>query len=272
MSSTNKKAWQDLRQHADDIGSRHLSELLTNDDRRFHQFSLRHIDLLFDFSKQRITTETVELLCGLARECDLNSWIGRLFSGDAINATENRAALHPALRLPEFGKLTLDGTDIVGDIHDALSRMEQFVERIHAGQWRGYSGLPVDTIVHIGVGGSDLGPFMATRALADHRVPGADKLETIFVSTMDGSQLADRLDDLNPATTLFIISSKSFTTIDTLSNANTALQWLRRASGAEDEILFRQHFIGVSASEDKMAEWGIPPDSRLPLRDWVGGR
>jgi glucose-6-phosphate isomerase len=143
---------------------------------------------------------------------------------------------------------------------------------VHAGQWRGYSGLPVDTIVNIGVGGSDLGPFMASRALTDARVEGARKLEIIFVSTMDGSQIAERLGSLNPATTLFIISSKSFTTIDTLSNANTALHWLRQASGAEDEVLFRRHFIGISADNERMASWGIPPNSRLALWDWIGGR
>jgi len=150
--------------------------------------------------------------------------------------------------------------------------MEQIVNRIHAGQWRGFSGRPVDTIVNIGVGGSDLGPFMTAKALADTRVPGARKLEIIFVSTMDGSQLAERLDTFNPATTLFIISSKSFTTIDTLSNANTALQWLRQASGAEDEVLLRRHFIGISAATDKMEAWGIAPNSRLALWDWIGGR
>jgi glucose-6-phosphate isomerase len=150
--------------------------------------------------------------------------------------------------------------------------MQQIVERIHAGQWRGYSGLPVDTVVNIGVGGSDLGPYMATRALSHARAPDAMRLNMHFVSTMDGSQIVDILDRLNPATTLFIISSKSFTTIDTLSNANTALQWLRQASGADAEVLYRRHFIGVSAAADKMAEWGIAPNSRLQLWDWVGGR
>ncbi|MDH3763891.1 MAG: glucose-6-phosphate isomerase [Gammaproteobacteria bacterium] len=272
MTLTDKKVWQQLRAHAVNIGNLHLSELLAVDDDRFRHFSLRHAHLLFDYSKQRLTHETTKLLCALARECDLNSWIERLFGGDAVNSSENRPALHTALRLPRDSHLALNGKDIVQGIHETLERMEQIVIRIHAGQWRGYSGMPVDTIVNIGVGGSDLGPFMATKALSDLRAPGARGLKMFFVSTMDGSQIADRLDTLNPATTLFIISSKSFTTIDTLSNANTALQWLRQASGADEEVLHRRHFIGISAEAEKMADWGIPPNSRLQLWDWIGGR
>ena len=271
MALTDKKSWLALRDHAVDTGNRHLSELLTDDD-RFDHFTLRQDGLLFDYSKQRITRDTVELLCSLARECELNDWIDKLFNGAAINTSENRAALHTALRLPDGNQLSLNGTNIVQTVHETLLRMEQIVERIHAGQWRGFSGMPVDTIVNIGVGGSDLGPFMAVKALRDTHSVHAGRLEMYFVSTMDGSQLASRLDTLNPATTLFIISSKSFTTIDTLSNAHTALQWLRQASGADDELLYRHHFIGVSSASGKMTEWGIPTDNHLPLWDWVGGR
>ncbi len=272
MSLIDKTSWQELRKHAVETGNSHLSQLLAEDSNRFDHFSLHQGSLLLDYSKQRITGKTVELLCSLARECDLNAWIEKLFSGDAINASENRAALHTALRLPADSSLSLNGEDIVQGIHETLGRMQQIVERIHAGQWRGYSGRPIKTIVNIGVGGSDLGPFMASKALSDWGMPAAHKLEIYFVSTMDGSQLVDHLDDMNPATTLFIISSKSFTTIDTLSNANTALQWLRQASGAEDEVLYRRHFIGISAAADKMAAWGIAPNSRLQLWDWIGGR
>ncbi|MCP4469599.1 MAG: glucose-6-phosphate isomerase [Gammaproteobacteria bacterium] len=272
MALTDRKAWKNLREHAVKTGNLHLSELFGEDGDRFEAFNLQHDNLLFDYSKQRINHETIELLCKLARECDLKGWIEKLFSGDAINNSENRAALHAALRLPADSELIVDSENIVSGIHDTLGRMQQIVERIHAGQWRGFSGRPVDTIVNIGVGGSDLGPFMASKALSDARVPGARKLEIIFVSTMDGSQIAQRLDSLDPETTLFIISSKSFTTIDTLSNANTALQWLRQASGAEDEVLYRRHFIGISADNERMADWGIPPNSRLALWDWIGGR
>ena len=194
----------------------------------------------------------------------LNSWIEKLFSGESINTSEDRPALHTALRLPADSEFILDGNNLVEGIQETLRSMEQIVARIHAGQWRGYSGLPVDTIVNIGVGGSDLGPFMASKALSDWRVPEARKLRIFFVSTMDGSQLVDHLDSLNPATTLFIISSKSFTTIDTLSNANTALQWLRHASGADDEVLFRRHFIGISADAPKWRTGAFRPTAALP--------
>ena len=272
MRLTDRKAWKKLRKHAVKTGNLHLAQLFDDDNNRFNNFSLRESNLLFDYSKQRVNSETTELLCQLARECDLKAWIEKLFNGDKVNTSENRPALHTALRLPADNELKVDGEDIVSGIHDTLGRMEQIVNRIHAGQWRGFSGRPVDTIVNIGVGGSDLGPFMASKALSDTSVPGAKRLKIIFVSTMDGSQIAEHLDSLNPATTLFIISSKSFSTIDTLSNANTALQWLRQASGADDEVLFRRHFIGVSANNERMAEWGIPPNSRLALWDWIGGR
>jgi glucose-6-phosphate isomerase len=272
MGLTDKTAWTELRNHAVETGNLHMSQLFAGDSDRFADFSLRHGNLLFDYSKQRVSRKTIELLCQLAHECELDAWIEKLFTGAPVNSSEKRPALHTALRLPADSELVVNGVDIVDGIQDTLGRMQQIVERIHAGQWRGYSGRPVDTIVNIGVGGSDLGPFMTSRALSHARDAGARKLEIIFVSTMDGSQIAEHLDSLNPATTLFIISSKSFTTIDTLSNAQTSLQWLRHASGADDEVLFRRHFIGVSADNERMAAWGIPPNSRLALWDWVGGR
>ena len=272
MAANDKKAWQALHKHAQKNANLHLSEILTVKPNRFKNFSRRSGNLLLDLSKQRIKTKTLQLLCDLARECELKNWIDKLFSGDAINESENRPALHTALRMPADQALYLDETNIVQGIQDTLQSMEQIVNRIHADQWRGYSGLPVDTIVNIGVGGSDLGPFMACKALSDWCLPEAHKLRIYFVSTMDGSQLVDHLDSIDPATTLFIISSKSFTTIDTLSNANTALQWLRHTSKADDELLFQRHFIGVSADADKMSAWGIPPDNHLALWDWVGGR
>lgn len=272
MSVRDKKSWQELRDHATRIGGLHLSKLFADSPNRFKKFKLRKGNILIDFSKQRITRETTELLRRLARESDLSTWIDDLFSGDKINTSEGRPALHTALRLPPGSKVDLNGDNIVEEIQGTLARMEQIVTRIHAGQWRGYSGLPVDTIVSIGVGGSELGPLMASEALSGRYPEKAVDLSILFVSTMDGSQIANRLNTFNPATTLFIISSKSFTTIDSLSNANTALQWLRHASGATDEVLYRRHFIGISASDEKMEAWGIPPNSRLQLWDWVGGR
>jgi glucose-6-phosphate isomerase len=192
--------------------------------------------------------------------------------GDAINTSEGRPALHTALRLPAGSKLIYEGQDIVQGIHDNLDRMDEIVSSIHAGQWRGYTGLPVDTIVNIGVGGSDLGPFMTNKAFADIHSADSGSLKIHFASSLDGSQMSEHLESINPATTVFIISSKSFTTIDTMSNANTALQWLRKASGVSDDILFHHHFIGVSASNEKMAKWGIARNRRLFFWDWIGGR
>ena len=173
MSLEDKKSWQVLHEHAQKNTQLHLSKILTDEADRFDNFSRRCGNLLLDFSKQRINPETLQFLCNLARECDLNSWIEKLFSGEPINTSENRPALHTGLRLPAEGELSLNGNNIVPDIHETLQSMEQIVSRIHAGQWQGYSGLPVDTIVNIGVGGSDLGPLMASKALSDWRLPEA---------------------------------------------------------------------------------------------------
>jgi glucose-6-phosphate isomerase len=272
MGLTDYPTWRELSQHSLETGSLHLSELFDDEGERFRQFSRRSDNVLLDYSKQRVTETTLKLLFKLARECDLDDWMQKLVSGDIVNESENRPALHTALRQPAGTELLLDGINIVEDIQKTCDRMEQIVNRIHAGQWRGYSGLPITSIVNIGVGGSNLGPFMASNALSDWAQQSSDQLDFFFVSTMDGSQLVDHLGSLNPATTLFIISSKSFTTVDTLSNANTALQWLRQASRVSDKVLFRRHFIGISADPEKMADWGIPRKSRLALWNWIGGR
>lgn len=284
MSVKESSAWKALEQHADTMQSTHLRDLFLQDtpvdapanidktNSRFDTFSVSNGSLLLDFSKQRITQTTLSLLKNLSRDCQLERWKERLFSGDTINTSENRPALHTALRLPYNSQLSLDNHNIVTDIQANLAHMSSMVARIHAGQWRGYSGLPIDTIVNIGVGGSDLGPLMACKALSDSQPPAGQQLKMHFVSSMDGSQIANLLDQLSPTTTLFIISSKSFTTIDTLSNANTARQWLKSASGVKDELLNRRHFIGVSASPDKMSQWGIPEKSQLNFWDWTGGR
>lgn len=276
MSVNDTPAWKALEEHASEMQNTHLRDLFTENtakrQTRFDTLSITHEHLLLDFSKQRITQTTLLLLKNLAKDCQLDEWKTRLFSGDTINTSENRPALHTALRLPEKSELLLDEHNIADDVHANLEHMTSMVERIHAGQWRGYSGLPIDTIVNIGVGGSDLGPLMACKALTDAQPPAGHLLKMHFVSSMDGSQIADLLDQLSPETTLFIISSKSFTTIDTLSNANTARQWLKSASGIKDTLLNRRHFIGVSASQEKMNQWGIPEKSQLNFWDWTGGR
>ena len=272
MRLVHKPAWQSLQNHEKEMQAKHISEFFRQDNTRFKKFSHKHGNLFLDFSKQRINQKTVSLLNNLADACHIEDWIEKLFSAHEVNSSENRPALHFALRSPIDTRLNFKGHNIIKDVHANIGKMTKFVNRIHSGQWRGYSGHPINTIVNIGVGGSDLGPYMATKALSDLHVQSANKLEIHFVSSMDGSQLAKLLVNLNPQRTLFIISSKSFTTIDTLSNANTARHWLKSASGADELTLNRRHFIGVSASPDKMSNWGIPVNSQLYFWDWIGGR
>ncbi|RVU30453.1 glucose-6-phosphate isomerase [Neptunomonas marina] len=271
MTITSSSSWQTLQDHAQQMQHSHLKELLL-DESRFKTLSFAHGPLLIDFSKQRIDQHTLKHLVELAKTADLPGWITRLFNGDPINTSEARPALHTALREQAQTSLEVGGHNIIQDVQTNLSRMEKIVERIHSGQWRGYAGEPIDTIVNIGVGGSDLGPYMACSALRGARVNAGRHLKVHFVSSMDGSELADILGSLNPATTLFIVSSKSFTTIDTLSNAHTARKWLRDASGVNDTIINRCHFIGISANPAKMSSWGIADDNQLEFWDWIGGR
>ncbi|WP_415900199.1 glucose-6-phosphate isomerase [Neptuniibacter sp. QD48_11] len=273
MSSTESIAWKDLQSHAYYMSQSHISTLFLQDSDRFQHLTFEQKDLLLDLSKQRITSETISLLIKLAEEKQLSEWITKLFKGDHVNDSEDRPALHTALRSPAHYSLDLSGTNIIDEVHDNLERMEQLVTRIHSGQWRGYTGHSIDTVVNIGVGGSDLGPFMACKALSENTPDIARKIKVHFVSSMDGSQMADLLDELNPARTLFIISSKSFTTIDTLANAQTAKEWLKKSSYAgSEETLVSRHFIGVSANPDKVVEWGIPKSNQLEFWDWTGGR
>ena len=246
----------------------HLNELFKADVARFKLFSVECDQIVFDFSKHRIDQNVLNSLIELAQAQDLNQWIKRLFSSEQINCTEQRAAMHWALRLPKSSAVVSSACQ---DVHLQLERMNALVEKIHAGQYRGATGEVIQDVVNIGVGGSDLGPLMVTHALSDFKVKTAKPLAVHFVSTMDGSQLSELLHQLRPETTLFIISSKSFGTIDTLSNAQTVRQWLEKALGHNDKIL-QNHFIGVSTKPDKMTEWGIAADKQLLLWDWVGGR
>ncbi|WP_415897590.1 glucose-6-phosphate isomerase [Neptuniibacter sp. QD72_48] len=273
MSSPESAAWDSLKCHANNMSQSHISTLFTQEPDRFNQFTFEQQELLLDLSKQRITPETKSLLIKLAEEKQLSDWISKLFQGEHVNDSEDRPALHTALRSPANFSIPLAGKNIVTEVHDNLARMEQIVKRIHSGQWRGYTGHSIDTVVNIGVGGSDLGPFMACKALSENSPNIARKIKVHFVSSMDGSQLADLLDQLNPARTLFIISSKSFTTIDTLANAQTAKEWLKQASNSgSEETLVARHFIGVSANPHKVFEWGIPKSNQLEFWDWTGGR
>ncbi|MPW44384.1 glucose-6-phosphate isomerase [Acinetobacter guerrae] len=265
----NKKSVEiQLKQLAEMMHSTHLNQLFAEQKNRFDQFSLSCDDLVFDFSKHRVNTDVIQSLVAWAESKNLSQWIKRLFSEEQINYTEQRAAMHWALRLP---KNTVQFSELSMQVNAQLDRMFRLVEKIHAGQYRGVTGEVIQDVVNIGVGGSDLGPLMVTHALSDFKVPTAKPLDVHFVSTMDGSQLSDLLHQLRPETTLFIISSKSFGTIDTLSNAETVRLWLEKSLGRRDCVL-KSHFIGVSTKPEKMTEWGIHPDNQFLLWDWVGGR
>ena len=257
-----------LQSLAEKMQDMHLNQLFEQQNDRFEQFSLGCDDLTFDYSKHRVNQDIIQSLVAWAEAKDLKEWIKQLFSQELINYTEKRAAMHWALRLP---KNTVQFSELSMQVNEQLDRMFRLVEKIHAGQYRGVTGEVIQDVVNIGVGGSDLGPLMVTHALSDFKVPTAKPLDVHFVSTMDGSQLSDLLHQLRPETTLFIISSKSFGTIDTLSNAETARLWLEKALGDRHCVL-KSHFIGVSTKPEKMTEWGIHPDNQLLLWDWVGGR
>ncbi|KGT47504.1 MULTISPECIES: glucose-6-phosphate isomerase [Acinetobacter] len=246
----------------------HLTELFQQDENRFERFSVNLDPIIFDYSKHRVDQKVMQALVRFAQAQDLNQWIKKLFSQEEINYTEQRAAMHWALRLPEKDKKY---NQLAKQVHAQLKRMFALVEKIHAGQYRGATGEVIQDVVNIGVGGSDLGPLMATQALSDFKQPTQKPLNVHFVSTMDGSQLSELLHKLRPETTLFIISSKSFGTIDTLSNAQTVRLWLEKTLGQDKQTL-KHHFIGVSTKPDKMTAWGIAPENQFQLWDWVGGR
>ncbi|MFY0676934.1 MAG: glucose-6-phosphate isomerase [Neptuniibacter sp.] len=266
-------AWKDLESHAYYVTQSHISTLFNENPNRFEDLNFSTGKLLADFSKQNISNETVKLLIALAKEKNLPQWIEDLFNGKKLNDSEDRPALHTALRTPENESLIIDGTDIISEVHKHLKQMEKLVSRIHSGQWRGFSGHPINTIVNIGVGGSDLGPLMACKALSQYSSDLAKPITVHFVSSMDGSQMAELLNQLNPAKTLFVVASKSFSTIDTLANANTAIEWLKKSCNeVEKDILLARHFVGVTANPSKAKEWGIPEGNQLEFWDWTGGR
>lgn len=258
--------WQQLCHLAKNVPT--LNDLFAQQSDRGLDFTASACGIYADFSKQKIDTAIFEALLNLASKRNLSQQIQQLLAGVAVNDTEHRAALHTALRLPKDSVLWLNGVNVVEQVYTSLKQLEHLVERIRSGVWRGYSGNAMTDVVNIGVGGSDLGPLMATTALSEW----ADTdIRVHFVSNMDGTQLDGLLKVLNPKTTLFIISSKSFGTVDTLSNAKTALAWLL-ASHNNKEAVLRRHFVGISTRSDKMTAWGIHTDNQLMLWDWVGGR
>lgn len=272
MELTQSAEWRKLKDHSKWIDEHHLHDLFQSDEDRDTRFSFRNQDLFIDFSKQRIVPETLQLLSDLARSQNLEAKIKDLFNGQHVNTFEDRPALHSALRLPDYRTLEVNDADVVVDVHAQLKKMETLVNRLHSAQARGFSGRPIRNVVHIGVGGSDLGPLMTNRALCDYPCPAIHPLNVYFVSSMDGSQLALLLKKLEASETLFVIASKSFTTLDTLANAETAKNWILDRSQADEHQVLQHHFIGISANPEKMTSFGISQGNQLLFWDWVGGR
>jgi len=274
MQKTNKKtsfielpAYQKLLEHYSKIKNLHMRRLFSVDPHRFNALSLQFEDLLLDYSKNRITEQTIFLLCELAKECKLAEWRERMFSGDKINNTEKRAVLHTALRNISGEPIIVDGKDIMPGIKAVLKQMEVFSEKVREGQWKGYSDKRITDVVNIGIGGSDLGPKMVYESLKPYH---HKDLNVHFVSNVDGAHIEEVLERLNPETTLFIISSKTFTTQETLSNAHVARNWL--LNKAKDENAIRKHFVAVSTNKKAVTAFGIDVENVFEFWDWVGGR
>jgi glucose-6-phosphate isomerase len=259
--------WQALVRHHEAVKDTHLRELFATDPGRGESLTCEAGDLYLDWSKHRVTAETVALLVAMAERAGLRQRIDAMFAGERINLTENRAVLHVALRAPEGGSILVDGHNVVPDVHEVLGRMRGFAEEVRSGRWLGHTGRRVRNVVNIGIGGSDLGPAMAYAALR----PYSDRSMTFrFVSNVDGADIAEATRDLDPAETLFIVCSKTFTTIETLTNARTARAWLLDALG--DPAAVSRHFVAVSTNAEKVAAFGIDPVNMFGFWDWVGGR
>ncbi len=259
--------WQALSAHFVDIGTEHLRSLFADDRERATAFTLNAGDLVCDYSKHRMTRQTRDLLVALAERAGLRERIDAMFAGEHINVTEDRAVLHTALRAPRGATVVADGRDVVPDVHAVLDRMSDFAARVRDGRWRGYSDRRIRSIVNIGIGGSDLGPAMAYEALRDD----SDRaLKLRFVSNIDGDDLWEATHDLDPHETLFVVASKTFTTIETITNATSARRWLLAALG--DDAAVAHHFVAVSTNADEVAAFGIDTANMFGFWDWVGGR
>ncbi|MEH6579322.1 MAG: glucose-6-phosphate isomerase [Amphritea sp.] len=265
--SKRSNCWRALEQHATEMKSIHLKALFAQDPERFEHFSVEVQNILFDYSKNQINQKTLDKLIELAHAADVKGWRERMFNGEKINSTETRAVLHTALRNRTNTPVYVDGENIMKVINSELSRIRKFTHMIRDGEWLGYSGKPITDVVSIGIGGSDLGPRMVTEALA----PYADnKIRIHFISNVDGVQIAETLRPLNPEQVLFIVSSKTFTTSETMTNAKTARNWLLASSF--DERAVEKHFVAVSANLEAIEEFGISADNMFQMWDWVGGR
>lgn len=265
---TNLPAWKALQAHFEKIRGVHLRTLFADDPKRGERLAVDAAGLYLDYSKQRITDETLKLLLRLADETGLRARIDAMFRGEKINVTEKRAVLHVALRAPEGASIIVDGENVVPEVHAVLDKMTDFANRVRSGAWKGHTGKPIRNVINIGIGGSDLGPVMAYEALRYY----SDRGRTFrFVSNVDGTDFVEAAFDLDPAETLFIISSKTFTTLETMTNAHSARDWALKGLG-NDEKAVAKHFVAVSTNAAKVAEFGIDTANMFEFWDWVGGR
>ena len=265
---TNTQAWLLLKKHqSEEMRNITMKRLFSEDENRFNKFSISFGDILFDYSKNIITQKTLQLLLQLAEDCKVKDAIEKMFSGDKINETENRSVLHTALRNFSGEAVMSDGKDVMPDVHRVQQQMKTFCEKIHSGQWKGYSGKKIKYIVNIGIGGSDLGPVMVTEALKPYWLEG---MQAYFVSNIDGTHIVETLKKVTPDETMFLIASKTFTTQETMTNAHTARKWF--LEHCKDENWIGAHFVALSTNVEEVKKFGINPDNMFEFWDWVGGR
>ncbi|HTU84537.1 MAG TPA: glucose-6-phosphate isomerase [Solirubrobacteraceae bacterium] len=262
-----RPAWKALETHYEEVSVKHLRELFATDETRGERMVAEGAGLFLDYSKNRITDETIPLLVGLAEQSGLAERIEAMFTGEHINVSENRAVLHVALRMPKSASLIVDGVDVVKQVHEVLDRMSAFSDSVRSGEWRGHTDRPIRNVINIGIGGSDLGPVMAYEALRHY---SEREMTFRFVSNVDSTDLVEATRDLDPAETLFIISSKTFTTLETMTNAHSAREWA--LAGLGDERAIAKHFVAVSTNAEKVKEFGIDTANMFEFWDWVGGR
>jgi glucose-6-phosphate isomerase len=267
LQLTKLPAWQALETHYAKVREMHLRKLFADDPKRAERMTIEALGICFDYSKHRITGETLRLLLQLAEESGLRAWIDAMFRGEKINVTEKRAVLHVALRAPKGQSIIVDGEDVVPPVHAVIDKMADFSDRVRKGEWKGYTGKPIRSIVNIGIGGSDLGPVMAYEALRHY---SQRDLNFYFVSNVDGTDFAEVVRDLDPEETLFIISSKTFTTLETMTNAHTARDWALRT--LKNPAAVAKHFVAVSTNSGEVAKFGIDTANMFEFWDWVGGR
>jgi glucose-6-phosphate isomerase len=266
INPTETRSWQKLTAHFLSMQAVHMRELFEEDPDRFKKFSITFEDILIDYSKNIVNEETIKALIELANECELGQAIHAMFHGDKINQTEHRSVLHVALRNRSNSPMITDGKDIMPDVNKVLNQIKNFTDQLHSGSWKGYSGKAITDVVNIGIGGSDLGPYMVTEALK----PYSKNIKPHFVSNVDGTHIAETVKFLNPETTLFIIASKTFTTQETMTNAESAKKWFLEKSNGQGDVA--KHFVAVSTNTKSVTEFGISANNMFVFWDWVGGR